>query len=69
MYPLDLKLHNNASVADWLGTATTACNVAAYEIEAVRSGKVSHARLEYAEELLVQALDEVRQVQARIDES
>jgi hypothetical protein len=68
---LTLKLHNGASVSDWLGTAATAARVAAAFCEDVRAGRTSTVRLDLAraEEELIQALDEVRQVRSAVEGS
>lgn len=62
------QMHNGATVADWLGTAMTAGQLAVERIEFVRSGKADlpALELEQAVERLEQALDEVRQVQTHL---
>jgi hypothetical protein len=62
---------NGASVADWLGTAKTAAEVAASRIETARCGQ-PHARsmacLDDAERYLLQALEELRAVRGQVDD-
>lgn len=68
--PLDSKLDNGATVADWLGTAAVAAAVAARKLTDVREQKpeaVDPARdIADAAAYLASALEEVQKVRAHL---
>jgi hypothetical protein len=66
---LQLKLENDGSVSDWLGTAAVAARVAAGRIDQIRTEQVSdtEAHLALVESGLKQALEEVTAVKLRIE--
>lgn len=68
-YPVSRKLANGASVADWLGTAKTAAEVAVLLIERVRlnTTTVPTTTLDRVERELEQALEEVRFVRESVE--
>lgn len=68
MIPLHSRLFNNATVADWLGTAETAAKLAAKHLDEIRS-ETSHdptLALNDALEYLTQARDEIATVQRHV---
>lgn len=67
---LDHRMHNGATVADWLGTAATATSVAASMLHGIREGRTRHgARTDLAiiEGRLLDVLSEVRAIAAYYD--
>ena len=67
-YPTARQMPNGATVADWLGTAKTAAEVAALLIDRVRNGAntMPVETLDRAERELEQALDELRAVRNEV---
>lgn len=68
-YPVTRKLANGASVADWLGTAKTAADVASLLLERVRqnTSTMPVQTLDRVEAELTQALQEVRFVREQVE--
>jgi hypothetical protein len=68
-YPTTRRLANGATVADWLGTARTAADVASLLIERVRqnSSTMPIASLQRAEDELEQAIRELRFVRESVE--
>lgn len=68
-YPTTRKLANGATVADWLGTARVAAEVASTMLERVRlnTSTMPVQTLDRAERELVQALQELRFVREQVE--
>ena len=66
--PLHSRLFNNATVADWLGTAMTAATLAAKLLEELREGTHEHPNtaLFDATRYLEQATEEVKTISAHV---
>jgi hypothetical protein len=58
-------MNNGATVSDWLGTAHTNAAVAATRLEGIRAGRETND-LEYVEELLQSAIDDVYAVRLHL---
>ncbi len=69
-FPLNARMPNEATIADWLGTAMVAARIASSRLDLLREEDYDVARaddlLERAEDGLQQALDEVRAVRSRV---
>lgn len=60
------RMHNGATVADWLGTAATSAKLAASWLDNMREGHGRAEDFEVIEDRLQQALNEVREVRSHV---
>jgi len=67
MDSLHLKMENEATVSDWLGTASVAAELAANRLKAIREGDADFAQtIQIVSDDLNRALDEVNAVALRV---